>query len=83
VIGDDSSSLIGLIPSGSNITTPECRGQFLGAAIERHLLEQAAMFISPMSASKRTTDSSRTSRHFRKVPSTDSCTAAITGYSIT
>jgi hypothetical protein len=31
-------------------------------AIERHLLEQAVMFISPMSALTRTTDSSQTSR---------------------
>jgi hypothetical protein len=31
-------------------------------AIERQLLEQAAMFIPPMSALKRITDSSRTAR---------------------
>jgi hypothetical protein len=37
-------------------------------AIERHLLEQAAVFISPMSALQRITDSSRTSRQVRKVP---------------
>jgi hypothetical protein len=37
-------------------------------AIERHLLEQAAEFISPTSALQRITDSSRTSRQVRKVP---------------
>jgi hypothetical protein len=31
-------------------------------AIERHLLKQAAMFLSPMSALQRNTDSSLTSR---------------------
>jgi hypothetical protein len=36
-------------------------------AIEHHLLEQVAMFISPMSALKRITDSGRTASHVRKV----------------
>jgi hypothetical protein len=37
-------------------------------SIERHLPEQAAMFISPMSALERITDSSQSSRRVRKVP---------------
>jgi hypothetical protein len=44
------------------------RGGHRPTAIERDLLEQAAMIISPMSALKRITDSSRTSRRVRKVP---------------
>jgi hypothetical protein len=38
-------------------------------AIKRHLLEQAAMFISPMSALQRITDSSRTARGVRSADS--------------
>src|ERR1700738_582616 len=44
-------------------------------SIERHLPEQAAMFISPMSALERITDSSQSSRRVRKVPPSDSCSA--------
>jgi hypothetical protein len=40
-------------------------------SIERHLLERAAMFISPMSALKRSTDSGRTASGVRKVPDSD------------
>jgi hypothetical protein len=34
--------------------------------MKRHLLEQAAMFIPPMSALQRIPDSGRTARHVRK-----------------
>jgi hypothetical protein len=44
------------------------RGRHRPPAIERHLLEQAVMFIPPMSALQRITDSSRTAGHVRKVP---------------
>jgi hypothetical protein len=41
------------------------------AAIERDLLEQAAMIISPMPALHCITDLSQTSRRVRKVPKTE------------
>jgi hypothetical protein len=40
-------------------------------AIERHLLEQAAMFIPPMSALQRIPDSGLTASRVRKVPTGD------------
>jgi hypothetical protein len=42
------------------------RGCHRPAAIERDMLKQAAMFVSPMFASDRTSDSTRTARHVRK-----------------
>jgi hypothetical protein len=47
------------------------RGCHRPPAIERHLLEQAAMFIPPMSALQRIPDSGLTASHVRKVPTGD------------
>src|SRR6478609_2039105 len=44
-------------------------------AIERYFLEQPAMLLSSMSALKRIGDSTRISRHVRKVLTRDSCAA--------
>jgi hypothetical protein len=54
------------------------RGGHRPPAIERDLFEQAAMFILPMSALHRITDSSRTASHVRKVPKRKSSLHSIT-----